>query len=90
MLQPFEALRYVLSNMCLLHVPVEGDVFSIDTDASAGGVGAVLNVVRDGVFLPVAFYSHQLWAAEKRYSATELEALAIVCAVAHLAFPVRS
>ena len=39
--------------------------------------------MRDGVFLPVAFYSRQLRAAEKRYSATELEALAILSAVAH-------
>ena len=76
MVEALRALRLVLCNVCVLHVPVAEDVFSLHTDASAGGVGAVLNVIREGVMLPVAFFSRQLKGAEVRYSATELEGLA--------------
>ena len=38
-------------------------------------------MVRDGKEMPVAFYSRQLRGAEKRYSATELKALAVVAAI---------
>ena len=61
----------------MLHVPGPDDVYVLQTGASEGGVGAVLNVVRGGKTLPVAFFSKQLKGAERRYSATELEALAV-------------
>ncbi len=51
------------------------------TDASGVGIGACLHVCREGVELPVAFYSRQLRGAERNYSVSELEALAIVSAV---------
>ena len=57
--------------------------YTLHTDASVLGLGAVLNVSRDGKEKPVAFFSRQLRCAEKRYSATELEALAVVAAVDH-------
>ena len=85
MVMAFRTLRSVLSNVCALHVPVPLDVFSLHTDASACGVGAVLNVERDGVVLPVAFFSRQLRGPETRYSTTELEGLAVYCAVMYFA-----
>ena len=75
-------LRYVLCDMCIMTVPRAGDVFSLHTDASAADVGGVLNV---GVERPVGFFSKQLQGEEKRYSATELEGLAVVRVVAHFA-----
>ena len=63
--------------MCVLTVPGPGDVFTLHTDASAAGVAGVLNVVREGVEKPVSFYSKQLQGAERRYSASELEGLAV-------------
>ena len=54
--------------------------------ASGDGVGACLHVVRDELELPVAFYSRQLRGAEKNYSVTELEFLAIVSAVRHFEY----
>ena len=84
-LAAFNHLRYVLCDMCILTVPRARDVFSLHTDAPAAGVGGVLNVVREGVERPVGFFSKQLQGAEKRYSATELEGLAVVRAVAHFA-----
>ena len=77
MLEAFNSLRVSLCNCCILNVPVEGDVFSLHTDASGRGIGATLNVIREGEERPVAFYSKQLQGAEKFYSATELEGLAV-------------
>ena len=54
-------------------------------DASKAGVGGVLNVLREGVMLPVGFYSIQFRGAEHNYSATELDGLAIYCTVIHFA-----
>ena len=51
------------------------------TDVSGKGLSGMLSVFRDGVELPVAFYSRQLRGAETRYSASELECLAVVDSV---------
>jgi len=45
----------------------------------------VLQVRRDGHWEAAAFFSRQLRGAEQRYSATEMEALAMVAAVEHFA-----
>jgi len=42
-----------------------------------------MNVCRDGDERPAGFYSRPLRRAEKQYSATELEALAVVTTVQH-------
>ena len=85
MLEAFHQLRSVLCSVCVLHVPCVSDEFVVETDASAGGVGGVLNVVRNEETLPVAYYSRQLRGAKTRYSATELEGLAIYCTILHFA-----
>ncbi len=82
----FNHLRESLCVRVVLFVPVANDCFCLYTDASGDGVGACLHVVRDGVDLPVAFYSRQLRGAEKNYSVTELETLAIVSAVRHFEY----
>ena len=43
----------------------------------------VLSVHRDGVKLPIAFFSQQLTKSEKNYSATDLEGFAVVSTVQH-------
>ena len=58
-------------------------MYTLHTDASVLRLGAVLNVSRDGKEKPVAFFTRQLKCAEKRHSATDLEALAVVEAVDH-------
>ena len=83
MVEAFNTLKVSLVNLCTLTIPSQRDCFSLHTDASGLGVGATLNVIRDGEELPVAFYSKQLQGAQKYYSATELEALAIFKAVHH-------
>ncbi len=83
MVEAFRKLCVSLCEFSVLNVPVSSDVFVLHTDASGRGVGAVLNIIRDDREVPVAFYSKQLRGAEVRYSATELEALAVVKAVTH-------
>ena len=55
----------------------------LHTDASGSAVGTCLHVIREGVPLPVAFYSRQLRGPEVRYSVSEKEALAVVLALEH-------
>ncbi len=64
-------------------MPCANDSFQLHTDTSKVAIGAVLNVLREGQDRPVAFFSRQLRDVECRYSATELEAVAIVEAVKH-------
>ena len=83
MLDAFHSLRKSLCGFCVLTVPSVHDVFELHTDASGQGIGSVLNVIRQNSVLPVAFHSRQLRGAERRYSVTELEALAVCEAIKH-------
>ena len=82
----FQQLKVSLCNHVRLIIPSVTDSFSLHTDASGFGIGACLHVHKNGEDHPVAFYSRQLQGAEKRYSITELEALAIVAALKHFEF----
>ena len=66
-----------LVDVCCLTIPTQKDVFTLHCDASGAGIGATLNVWRDGKEKPVAFYSKQLQGAQHNYCATELEGLAV-------------
>ena len=46
--------------------------------ASVLGIGGVLYILRNEEEVPVAFYSRQTKNAERSYSTTELEALALL------------
>ena len=76
-LKAFTTLKGLLCDVCALTIPSSEDCFSLNTDASGLGIGATLNVMRDGVEKPVAFFSRQLQGAQKHYTATELEGLAV-------------
>ena len=81
MLEAFHKLRVSLCNTCVLTVPSQEDCYILNTDASGRGIGTTLNVIRDGVERPAAFFSKQLQGAQKSYSATELEGSAIFKAI---------
>ena len=83
MYDEFVYLKSVLCSVPTLTLPVPADSFVLQTDASGVGLGAVLSVVREEVEYPVAFYSKKLLPRERQYSASELEALAVVVAVGH-------
>ena len=60
--------------------------FTLQTDASTTGIGAVLSQADSrGVLRPVAYYSRKLLEKEARYFITELECLAIVNETKHFA-----
>ena len=84
-----DAFCYIVScisyNVSLV-VPVLHDIFSVYCDASLSGIGGVLCVYRSSVWQPVAFHSRQLQPREQRYSATEIEALAMLSTIEHFAY----
>ena len=84
--ESFENLKKALTSDSILMTPDPHKEFTLQTDASTRGVGAVLSQ-RDsyGSLRPVAYYSRKLLDRETRYSITELECLAIVNAVKHFA-----
>ena len=91
-LEAFTRIKVSLVDVCSLVVPSQQEEFVLHCDASGAGIGATLNVVREGKKLPVAYYSKQLQGAQHRYSATELEGLAVFKAVhffAHYLFGCR-
>jgi transposase InsO family protein len=65
----------------VLRLPDFGKEFLVRTDASDYAVGGVLMQEHDGQMMPVAFYSKKLTKAEKNYTTTEKEALAVVRAI---------
>ena len=79
----FVYLKKCICSAPCLTLPVVGDVFLLQTDASGVGVGAVLAVVRDGQEYPVAYYSRKLQPRERKYSASELEGLAVISSIKH-------
>ena len=66
-------------------MPREHDQLLVQADTSMEEIGAVLSVIRDNEESPVAYYSKQLSPAEKNYTVTELECLAVVTAINHFA-----
>ena len=79
----FSELKNSLYKMSVLNVPSPDDSFVLCVDASVLGIGGALCILRKEEEVPVAFYSRQTKNAERSYSATELEALALLCTIEH-------
>ena len=82
------AYQYLSNTLCsssVLCLPRPSDNFTLYTDASYGGIGAVLSTVRDGEERPIGFYSKQLSPAERNYAASEIECLAVVKSIGNFA-----
>ena len=82
----FHLICESISNACSLTIPLPEDEMSIVTDAAGSGIGGVLQVQWKGIREAAAFFSRQTKGLERRYSATELEALALVEMVKHFAY----
>ncbi len=77
----FNKVIGLLINPPILAFPDLNREFCLTTDASCSGLGAVLSqVMDDGEEKVIAYASRTLSDAEKNYSATELECLAVVWA----------
>jgi len=77
----FEELKRRLTEAPILALPRRDGSYTLDTDAIAGQVGAVLLQEQpDQSTRPVGDWSRSLNAAERNYSTTERECLAVVWA----------
>ena len=84
-LQSFDTLRAKLLNPPILALPRKEGMFTLDTDASNEQIGCCLFQTQpDGANHPVGYWSRGLTRAEKNYSTTEKECLAIVWSILHL------
>ena len=83
MLKALEELKVSLSKSIPLYIHSPTDKFILYCDACGTGVGAVLHAIRDNSEVPIAFFSRQLSRAERKYSITELESLALIMAISY-------
>lgn len=78
----FDQLKHLISHSVTLALPDFNKKFTLRTDASLTGLGAVLSQQQeDGKDRPIAFASRSLSKTERNYHATELEGLAIIWAL---------
>ena len=76
--EAFDSLCQALTSPPILDYPTHDDCFILTTDASDVGIGAILSTCRGTV---VEYASRTLNPAERKYTTTEKECLAIVWAV---------
>jgi hypothetical protein len=79
----FQHLKDKITSKPILQYPDFTKEFILTTDASNQGLGAILSQGEIGKDLPVAYASRNLNNAEKNYSTTEKELLAIVWGIKH-------
>ncbi|XP_053539534.1 uncharacterized protein LOC124628632 [Ictalurus punctatus] len=82
----FQALKEALTSAPILRNPDFDLPFTVHTDASETGLGAVLSQTFDGEEHPVLYISRKLSPAERKYAAVEREALAIKWAIEELRY----
>jgi hypothetical protein len=89
--QAFEALKCAFKNASqLLQDPVQGQTLEVACDASQYGLGAVLFQKVAGQFRYIEFASQSLNQAQRNYSATRRELLAVVFALNKFRYYVAS
>ncbi len=80
--ESFRKLIDAITSPQVLALPQPGLPYSLDTDASAYGLGcALFQTHEDGERKPIGFWSRSLVPAEKNYSPTERECLGVVWAL---------
>ena len=79
-----DLLKEKLTTAPVLAYPSFGKPFTLKTDASVNGIGAVLShEMGDHKQHPIAYTSRSLTSDKRHCSITELETLAVVWAVTH-------
>ncbi len=76
--EAFLDLKQCLTSSPVLAYPEHSGKFTLDTDASAYGIGAVLSQEQDGKERVIAYASRTLSKAQKNYCVTRRELLAVV------------
>ena len=83
----FDTLRAKLLTVPVLAYPDFNKDFTLETDASKFGLGAILSQYQEDQKLhPVAYASRSVSATEANYAITDLETLAVVWAVTHFRY----
>ena len=82
----FSSIVNAISDHASLVIPTCNEAWCVFSDASLCGVGGVLCVCRNNVWTPCSFFSRQLIPREQKFSATELEALALLETIEHFKF----
>jgi len=82
MSKSFHTIRDLVCNECALEIPLREDAFSLVTEASGLGLGAVLQVMRNDEWVAAAFYSRQTRGPEStKYQAAVVDG--------HISLPAR-
>jgi hypothetical protein len=76
-----EVLKDKLSNAPIVRFPDFSKEFHIHTDASLKGIGAVLMQEHKGMLHPLVYVSKTISDTQRKYSATKLEAMALLFAL---------
>ena len=87
-------MKSKLATAPIVQFPDYKKPFHLHTDASEAGIGAALMQEKNGLLHPVAYVSKTLNAAQRKYTATKREALALVFALEQfrhiiLMFPIK-
>ena len=82
----FMTSKEVLANATMLVHPQSEAPTSLTVDASDIAVGAVLEQQIQGSWKPIAFFSRQLRAPEKKYSTFDRELLGLYLAIRHFRY----
>ena len=77
----FNDLKAAMTSTPVLLIPRMDLPFTVTTDASGYAIGAVLSQDQGNGLQPVAYMSHKMSAAERKYPVHEQELLAIVTAL---------
>lgn len=77
----FNVLKTALTSAPILATPDFNLKFTIQTDACDDGMGAVLTQVQEGNERVIQFMSQKFSPAQRKYSTTEKECLAVILAV---------
>ena len=79
----FNQLKKLLTSAPILSFPDFSHKFILDTDASNDGIGAVLSQHKNGKEYVIAYASRSLSKAERNYSVTRRQLLAVVTFTNH-------
>ena len=79
--EAFQRLREALVTSPILALPKREGRFTVDTDASNQGIGAVLSQDQNGTERVIAYFSRRLSRPERNYCVTRRELLAVVAAL---------
>ena len=77
----FRRMKQLVAEATALKIPDHNREFTLITDCSDKGAGAVLTQEEKGTRIPVAYFHHTLTPAETRYTTTDKKLLAVVLAV---------